>query len=137
MSNDKTAGQTAERFRTSRLYRGGASRKPEFGIGRCLARAVSFLLFLLSLHAFAANEETFATLKVGAHTYRNVRVTTKGKNFIIIFHSGGITSIKVSELPADILQKLGYAPAPKKHKKSAAMWAGLASQQSPPTDRHP
>jgi len=87
----------------------------------------SFLLLLLSLNALAANEETFAALRVGHHTYYNVRVTTKGKNFIIIVHSGGITSIKLSQLPADVLRKLGYAPtpAPKKRKKGAAMWASL------------
>src|SRR3974390_2324998 len=128
MNNEKTAGKTIDRFYRLQLCRGCASSKRPLGMSGCLARAASFLLLLVSLNAFATNEETFATLKVGDHTYQNVRVTTKGKNFIIITHSGGISSIKVSELPGEILRKLGYAPAPrrKKQMKEAAIWAGLA-----------
>ena len=98
------------------------------GIATWLRRAASFLLILLSLNAFGANVDTFATLKVGDRTYQNVKVTTKGKNFIIISHSGGIASIKVSELPVEVLQKLGYVapPKPKHHTKEGPMWASVA-----------
>jgi len=107
-------------------YQISSSQVPE--IGRWVLRALSFLLVLLSLNALAANEESFARLKVGEQTYQNVKVTTKGKNFIIISHSTGIASIKISDLPIDVLQKLGYAPPPKpkKHIKEAAMWASVA-----------
>ena len=94
-------------------------------ISRRLAVAGPILLLLLSIHAFAATEESFAVLRVGNHTYQNVRVTTKGKDFIIIAHSGGITSLKLSQLPPQILKKLGYAvpPSRKKHIEGPAMWA--------------
>jgi hypothetical protein len=96
-------------------------------IGIWLGRTAAFLLILLSLNAFAANVDTFTTLKVGDRTYQNVKVTTKGKNFIIISHAGGIASIKVSELPVEVLQKLGYvAPKPKHHTKEGPMWASVA-----------
>jgi hypothetical protein len=87
-----------------------------------------FLLLFLSQNAFGASEETtFKALQVGDRTYQNVKVTTKAKSFIIIQHSGGITSIKVSDLPADALEKLGYAPkVPKKRVKTAAMLASIA-----------
>ena len=110
-----TAGRPTARFSLSAM-------------GRCLVRTASLLLVLVSLSAFAEQVETFVTLKVGEHTYQNVTVTTKGKNFIIISHTGGITSIRLTELPLEILQKLGYAPAPKpkKHVTEGPMWAGLA-----------
>src|SRR5262249_46551433 len=90
--------------------------------------AVLLLLVVLSLKAFAADEETFKMLRIGDQTYQNVKVTTKAKSFIIIQHSGGITSIKVSHLPADALEKLGYAPKspPKKRLKPTAMLASIA-----------
>jgi hypothetical protein len=94
----------------------------------CLVRAASFLVLLLSINVFAANEETFAKLKVGNHVYQNVRVTTKGKNFIIISHAGGITSLKLSELPDSVLKKLGYPSAQKKRLKEPAMLAGFGRQ---------
>ena len=89
---------------------------------------VFLLLVVLSLKAFAADAETFKTLRIGDQTYQNVKVTTKGKSFIIIQHAGGITSIKVSDLPAEALEKLGYAPKspPKKRLKPTAMLASIA-----------
>jgi hypothetical protein len=105
-----------------------ASGWPTSRVGARLARATSLLLIVLSLNAFAGNDDTFASLKVGNRTYQNVKVTTKGKNFIIISHSGGIASIKVSELPLEVLQKLGYVapPKPRHHIKEGPMWAGVA-----------
>src|SRR5262245_35479242 len=131
MSMDRSAEKTAENALPPSP--GDKSNMQMQGIGRGLARAASFLLLLFSLSICAANEETFATLKIGDHTYQNVRVTTKSKNFIIILHSGGITSIKVSELPLGALQKLGYAPAPtpKQRIKTPTM---LASLVVPKTD---
>jgi hypothetical protein len=110
----------ALRVRTGRAWRTDALR-----IAGSLARAGSTLLLLFSVNAFAATEETFAVLKVGNQTYQNVRVTTKGKNFIIIAHSRGITSLKLSQLPRPILRKLGYPvpPDPKKHNQGPALWA--------------
>lgn len=59
--------------------------------------------------ASAANEQTFDSLQIGTHEYRNVTVTTKSKDYVFILHSAGMTNIKVSELPAEVREKLGYA----------------------------
>ena len=58
-------------------------------------------------------------------TYTNVTVTTKAKSYIFILHAGGMTSLKVAELPPDLKQKLGYAIATesKAATKTAAVWA--------------
>ncbi|HTL54684.1 MAG TPA: hypothetical protein VL361_03360 [Candidatus Limnocylindrales bacterium] len=77
--------------------------------GMNLARAVSFVLLLVSLQAFAANEQTLGVLQVGDHTYHNVRVRTKAKDYIFIVHSSGMTSIKVTQLPVEVRAELGYA----------------------------
>ena len=127
MKNDKPADRSGSRcFKRLCFEYGPRTKIPD--VGRCLAWAASCCLLLLALNVLGADEQTFASLKIGNHTYQNVRVTTKAKNFIIIMHSGGISSIKISELPLEVLQKLGYAPmpAPKKHKAEGAMWAGLA-----------
>ena len=85
-----------------------------FAAGSYFVRAVSFVLLLVSLNAFAANDETFGVLQVGDHTYHDVTVRTKAKDYVFILHSSGMTSIKVTQLPIEVRQKLGYtekAPA--------------------------
>jgi hypothetical protein len=81
---------------------------------------VLFLLFL-ACSAFA-NEETFSTLEVGSHVYKNVTVTTKAKNYIFIYHSTGMENIRVSDLPEEIRTQLGYVPEVTKSQK-ASDWA--------------
>jgi len=85
-------------------------RAKVLGTGAYFAPAVSFLLLLLSLPAFGADEQRLGELQVGDRTYENVTVRTKAKDYIFIVHSSGMTSIKVTQLPADVLGKLGYAP---------------------------
>jgi hypothetical protein len=96
-------------------------------LGQYFARLAVLLSLttLLSSSVAAATEERFDVLRIGARTYQDVRVTTKAKNHIFITHSGGMTNIKVSELPADVLQTLGYAsaPAPRVQTKATAVWA--------------
>lgn len=85
--------------------------------------------FLAPLSARAANEESFDVLKVGTHTYKNVTVTTKQKDYIFIMHSDGMNNIKVSELTPELREMLGYnAAAAEAEKKSKAMpvWAKQA-----------
>ncbi|HTL57860.1 MAG TPA: hypothetical protein VL361_19385 [Candidatus Limnocylindrales bacterium] len=127
MNNFKIANDVA-RLCARRLGTGYRSRGERWRIGRSVTLVMCFLLLFLSQNAFGASEETtFKALQVGDRTYQNVKVTTKAKSFIIIQHSGGITSIKVSDLPADALEKLGYAPkVPKKRVKTAAMLASIA-----------
>jgi hypothetical protein len=71
-----------------------------------------------------APDERFDVLEVGTHTYTNVTVTTKAKNCIFILHAAGMTSIKVSQLPPDVQEKLGYVVArpPKPATNTAGMW---------------
>jgi hypothetical protein len=89
---------------------------------RCLALAA---LLMRPLGALGATEDTFDVLKIGTRTYTNVTVTTKAKNYIFILHAGGMASIKLSEIPADLQQQLGYAgaPAPRAMTNVAAVWA--------------
>ena len=82
-------------------------------------------LQLLSCVCVQASEDTFPVLRIGAETYRNVTVTTKAKNYIFILHATGMTSIKVSQLPEDLREKLGYTiPTVRKPAtNNAAVWA--------------
>ena len=61
--------------------------------------------------SIATTEETFDVLEIGTHTYKNVTVTTKAKNQIFIMHSAGMSTIKVVDLPPELLTKLGYGAA--------------------------
>ena len=64
-------------------------------------------------------------LQIGTQTYSNVTVTTKAKSYVFLLHSAGMASIKVSQLPPDVLEKLGYttALASKSATNSALVWA--------------
>jgi len=66
-------------------------------------------LLFLPIVSSAAIEQTFDILQIGTHTYRNVTVTTKSKNYIFIMHSTGMENIKLAEVPPDIRTKLGYS----------------------------
>lgn len=58
-----------------------------------------------------AEEETFALVETKTGVYSNVTVTTKAKDYIVIQHAGGLTSLKVAELSPAYHQALGYGPA--------------------------
>lgn len=89
--------------------------------GRFLIIALTWLLqFGQSTEA----DETFEQLQIGAQTYKNVTVTTKSKDYIFILFSGGMTSLRVSELPDEAREKLGYVDmTPKPRTNNAAAWA--------------
>ena len=59
----------------------------------------------------ATTEETFDVLEIGTHAYKKVTVTTKAKNQIFIMHSAGMSTIKVADLPPELLAQLGYGAA--------------------------
>lgn len=93
--------------------------------------ALTGTVLLLPVRSASA-EESFNLLQIGAQTYQNVTVTTKSKNYIFIVHSGGMTNIKVSDLPGDILEKLGYSAAPtapKVQTNTASAWAKQAVEK--------
>lgn len=82
-------------------------------------------LLVLPFGAGASEEEAFPLLQIGTQTYTNVTVTTKAKSYIFIVHSGGMSSIKVADLPLEAREKLGYASAekPKLSTNGPASWA--------------
>jgi hypothetical protein len=89
--------------------------------GRFLILAMTWLLqFGQSTEA----EETFEQLQIGAQTYKNVTVTTKSKDYIFVLFSGGMRSLRVSELPEEAREKLGYVDTtPKPRTNSPVVWA--------------
>lgn len=89
----------------------------------CLALMV--FLVCPSLDCHAAIEQTFALLRIGATTYRNVTVTTKSRDYVFILHSTGMTNLKVADLPADVRSQLGYdgSAATQAGTNSPAAWA--------------
>ncbi|MGC3959625.1 MAG: DUF5684 domain-containing protein [Verrucomicrobiota bacterium] len=73
-----------------------------------------WLALLLFPRVGAAADETFALVETKTGVYSNVTVTTKSKDYIVIQHAAGLTSLKVAELPAAVQEKLGFvAPKPK------------------------
>jgi hypothetical protein len=90
-----------------------------------MGSALAAFLVLLPLVMSAAAEEKFDLFQIGTVTYTNVTVTTKAKNYIFILHKGGMTSIKIAELPLEMKQQLGYAAAgaSRSGTNTAAVWA--------------
>ena len=73
----------------------------------------SILVMVLAMLAGEARsaDETFEVLKVGSLTYTNVTVLNKTAAYVFITHTGGSINLKVKDLAAEDLQKLGYTPA--------------------------
>jgi len=83
-------------------------------IVRTCSRVVRKLAWLI-LAATLANstvhaktEDTFPVLRTRTATYTNVTVTTKEKAYIFILHTNGMNSVKVTDLPDEIREQLGY-----------------------------
>jgi len=75
--------------------------------------------------SLAAAEESFNLLQIGTRTYTNVTVTTKTKTQIFIIHSSGMHTIKVADLPPEVLAKLGYGSG--SEQKTAKGFASLGT----------
>ncbi len=110
----------------------------EFRIVRNVARMLAWVT-LVAFYCFPltsrALDDTFPVLQVGTHTYTNVTVTTKAKNYIFILHSTGMVNIKVADLPPDLQERLGYhidppKPPPAQNAKAIAKQA-LAKVETP------
>jgi hypothetical protein len=52
----------------------------------------------------------FATLTVGKTSYQAVKVRSVSSQSIIVMHSGGMASIRLRDLPADLQTRFGYNP---------------------------
>ena len=86
------------------------SAKNLWRTARILSAAIS--LFWTAASASAAHlEEKFDALQTRTGTYRNVTVTTHGRNSIFIMHSTGMATIFLTDLSPEIQQQLGYTPA--------------------------
>jgi hypothetical protein len=79
----------------------------------------AFVSLFLPLAASAAMEESFAVLEVGPKTYKNVTVTKKAKDYILISHQDGIMSVKVADLPGEVKTNLGYVDTANQKSKAA------------------
>lgn len=85
---------------------------PQSQTKRLLAGLCLGLLWGLA-HGLAA-DQTFDLLQTKTGVYSNVTVTTKSKDYIVIQHAAGLTSLKATELAPEVQEKLGYAPAKSK-----------------------
>lgn len=75
-----------------------------------LGRTVYLLAALLCLSVASAGvvDVKLELLQTKAGVYSNVTVTTTAKDYIVIQHARGLTSVKVADLPTDIQKALGY-----------------------------
>lgn len=67
------------------------------------------LLFMPS--ASRAVDQTFDLFQTKTDVYSNVTVTTKSKDYIVIQHASGLTSLKVADLSPELHEALGYGSA--------------------------
>jgi hypothetical protein len=97
----------------------------------CTRGLVLTILFLIApLASNAMTDETFDVLHVGTRTYTNVTVTTKTRTQIFIMHSAGMHTIKVADLPPEILSKLGYSSVPEEKPTKGLAALGTAAKKS-------
>jgi hypothetical protein len=85
-------------------------------IRQCQAITGALLLLFISSYSPAAvvsiGEQKFDLFETKTATYTNVTVTTKAETYVFIQHSGGITSLKLGEIPAELRVKMGYSLTP-------------------------
>jgi hypothetical protein len=84
------------------------------------------LLLVVLADSNAATDQKFELLQYGTNSYQNVTVTTKSRDYIIITHATGMTTLRVTNLSPEVLQKLGYIQP---GKPTAAANAALAMQK--------
>jgi hypothetical protein len=86
-------------------------------------------------NSHAAEEQKFDVLQIGTHTYKNVTVTTKSKDYVFLLHSEGMANLKVKDLSPEVREQLGYIdpPPPKSAATKANDWAkqSLTKIESP------
>src|SRR6266496_1260588 len=79
---------------------------------RCALVTIAWLAlaawFIPACPAGPVTEATFAVLKTKTGSYTNVTVTSKTGEWIFILHAAGMGNIKISDLTADVQEKLGY-----------------------------
>lgn len=76
------------------------------------ARLFGLLLALLVVpNVGRAVDKTFDLIQTKTGVYSNVTVTTTSKEYIVIQHSRGLASLKVTDLTDEVQKTLGYDPA--------------------------
>jgi len=77
---------------------------------------------LVALPTFAKNvpDVKVDLLETKTGVYSNVTVTTRADQYVVIHHSQGIGTIKVTDLSRDLKKQLGYAVPPSDEEKSGA-----------------
>lgn len=55
-------------------------------------------------------DQAFEVIQTKTALYSNVTVTTKSKDYIVIQHANGLTSLRVAELPPEVHEALGFGP---------------------------
>ena len=95
------------------------------GFVRWLALYFVPLLWFALAGALGAAEDKIDELQIGAHTYRNVTITTRTTNYVFLVHSEGMSNFKYSELTPEERHKLGFPepPPPVVKTNIAEAWA--------------
>jgi hypothetical protein len=70
--------------------------------------------------AFAADAITIPSLTINGQTYKNVEIGTVSGSRVTIFYDGGGERVAISNLPADLQQRLHYDPALARSQDAAA-----------------
>ncbi len=81
------------------------------------------MALLIAPRDCVAADQMFDLIQTGTALYSNVTVTTKSKDYIVIQHASGLTSLKVAELPSEIHEALGYGPTKGSKKNSPTITA--------------
>jgi hypothetical protein len=103
--------------------------RKKWWVGRTVA-LIYLWLFTGPMISMGAVEETFSLLRIGTRTYTNVTVTTKTKTQIFIMHSTGMHTIKVADLPPELLAKFGYSNGPEQKTSKGLAALGTISKKS-------
>jgi hypothetical protein len=99
--------------------------KPGGNTFRCAAGWAAALITWILLSPCIAEvkepDRTVDLLTLETASFTNVTVTHASTSHVFIKHQGGLTSLKISELPLDIQERLGY-PVPKPKTNTVAKW---------------
>jgi len=95
---------------------------------RCAPTNLIWLVLVTLLIDVSASakpsDAKFEVLRTKTGDYTNVTVTTMTDTFICIFHSRGMGSIQVADLPPEVLEELGYkVESSERPAKQASVWA--------------
>jgi hypothetical protein len=93
---------------------------------------VAVLLFMFALTASFADETNTlpAKITIGSVTYEDVRWGTVTPATVTIFHTRGVATIPLEQLPQDLQKRFGYDPKKAADYRAAQQRAEAASQEA-------